>query len=274
MTIDQALIWANKKLKSKSKTSCLDAEVLLSFVLKKQKEYIYTYPEKKLTKLQENKFKNLINSRIKGKPVAYLTKNKEFYGFNFYIDNRVLVPRPETEILVDEIISIAKPKMTIADIGTGSGCIAIALAKHLPKNKITATDISKNALKIAKKNANRNSVKIDFFAGDLLSPIKNKKIDIIAANLPYGSKKIWKGRESIKFEPAIALYAKNYGIEIYENFFHQLTKLKYKPKYIVIEIDSSQPAKLKKIITKIFPKAKIIIKKDLAGLNRILIIKF
>lgn len=109
MLIKEALIWANNKLKNLDSPQ-LDAEVLLSFILKKNKFFLYTHPEKKLSKLQLNKFKFLINKRKKNYPVAYLTNNKEFFGINFYVDNRVLIPRPETEILVEQAISLIKKK--------------------------------------------------------------------------------------------------------------------------------------------------------------------
>jgi len=314
MNIKQALIKANKKLNLKN--SSLDAEVLLSFVLKKPKEFLYTHPETELTMTQEKKLKSLLNRRLKCEPVAYLTNHKEFYGLDFYVDKRVLVPRPETELLVEKLILSLRPfsfiqgrleyaerrglrpnvvsvggrsnlirllhpdvvgvrndKYTIADIGTGSGCIAIALAKHLPKAKVIATDVCQRALKVAQKNAKTHQVKIKFFQGDLLEPIKNQKIDIIVANLPYGAKEEWRDDNSIKFEPELALYSKKSGLAIYEKLFQQIKSLKLKPKLILIEIDPSQVNNIKKIIKQHIPQSKIKIEKDLAGLNRYVVME-
>lgn len=280
MTVRQALIWASKILKTgKIKTASLDAEVLLSFTINKPKEFAYTHPEKKLTKKQLINFKNLINQRLAGKPVAYLRNAKEFYDRDFYVDNNVLIPRPETEILVDETLIKAKKykPQTIADIGTGSGCVAITLAKKLPKAKIYAVDISQKALDIAKKNAKKHKVKINFFQGDLINPLNNKKVDIMVANLPYGWKQ-WNNinsaaNSSLKFEPPISLFTKEKGLYLYRRLFEQINKRRQKPSLILCEFDPRQKNDLQKIIKKYLPNSKLEIKKDLARLNRIFIIK-
>ena len=171
MTFKQAIVWATKKLE-KSTSPNLDAEVLLSFVLDKPREYLYIHPQTDLNLLQKIKFKKNIAKRALGVPVAYITNTKEFFGFDFYVDKDVLVPRPETEMLVAETIKLAKAGQVLVDIGTGSGCIAIALAKNL-KNKIIATDVSVKALVIAKKNAQNLKVDVDYRYGNLLEPLKN-----------------------------------------------------------------------------------------------------
>ena len=132
MTIQQSLAWATIKLQRKNIPSAtLDADILLSHTLNKDKAFIYAHPNHSLTQNQVTKFKKLINHRAKGEPVAYLIGHKEFYKLNFMVNKNVLIPRPETELLVDEVLKNKKIK-TIADIGTGSGCIAIALAKNNP----------------------------------------------------------------------------------------------------------------------------------------------
>jgi len=269
MTIKQILI--NTK-----NISPLDAEIILSFIVKKPKEFLYTYPEYKLTINQIKKFKNLVIRRSKGEPVAYLTNHKEFYGLDFYINKNILIPRPETETLIEEIIKNEKnKKLIITDIGTGSGCIAITLAKFLPKAKIYATDICKKALSVASKNAKIHNVKINFIQGNLLEPLKNKKIDIVVANLPYGWKE-WKNNSStetsgLKFEPQKALFTKEGGLFLYLQLFSQLAKRKQKPKSIYGEFDPRQKKDLQKIIKKYLPEYKVKIKKDLAGRDRIFI---
>ncbi|MDP3956562.1 MAG: HemK/PrmC family methyltransferase [bacterium] len=257
MTIDQALSQASKKLKrTKSASPHLDSEVLLSFVLKKPKEYLYSNPKKQLLRTKLRSFIRLINLRAKGWPAAYLTNNKEFYGFNFYVNKNVLVPRPETEGLVGLVlnqVSKPQPPLSILDIGTGSGNIIIALVKLLdtqvfasegtsdvPKrsNLLTdreiasshrssqrqqygffASDISYKALAVAKKNAKKHKAKITFKKGSLLKPWKNQKFDIIIANLPYLAKEY---DQSTKFEPKTALIAKKKGLALYEELFKQL----------------------------------------------------
>ena len=292
MTINQALVAATKKIKNKKiKTASLDAEVLLAFILKKLKEYLYTCPQKELSKKQIASFKNLISRRIKNEPIAYLTKNKEFFGLNFYVDRRALIPRPETELLVEEVINriknqelrIKNQSLTIADIGAGCGCIAITLAKILPTIcdkrfaiSYYATDISKSALLIAKKNAKKHQTKVKFFQGDLLTPLKNKSIDVVVANLPYGWQQ-WKNNtlaenRGLKFEPPKAIFTKEKGLYLYRRLFQQITKRKQKPRFILGEFDPRQKKYLQKITKEQFPQYQLKIKKDLASLNRIFVL--
>ena len=282
MTVRQALNWAEQTLKKAKITSAaLDGEVILAFGLNQSKEFLYTYPEKKLTRPQIRRFQTLIKQRQALKPVAQIIGHKEFFGLDFIINKNVLVPRPETEMIIDEALLWAKnKKITIADIGTGSGCIAVALAKKLPQATIYATDISAAALAVAKKNAKKHQTKIKFFPGDLLNPLKGKKIDLIIANLPYGAlrgeqKFVWKKNtlHSIKHEPAIAIDGGQNGLAILERFFRQLKKLRNKPRLILLEFDPDQKIALLNLARKYLPGLKSKIKKDLAGHNRLLIIR-
>jgi len=252
MTIKQALTWACIKL-NKLDSPQLDAEVLLSFVIKKNKTELYTHPEKKITNKQTTVFKKLINKRAKNYPVAYLINSKEFFGYKFYVDKRVLIPRPETEIIIEkafQLIEMYKLK-TIADIGTGSGCIAITLKKIFPKLFINASDISELALQVAKKNARFHKTKIHFAKGDLLTPFQLKKIDLFIANLPYVSHKIYSQSKSIKTEPKHSLFAKKQGLEYIERILEESLSLKYKPKFLLLEISPEQFTKIKKITNKL-----------------------
>jgi len=263
-TIAEALYNASELLTENEITSVhLDAEVILSFIIKKPREYLYTHPEKILSTAQSTAYKKLISKRAKHFPVAYITGHKEFFGLDFLVNENVLIPRPETEFLVEQTITAArqaKNNITIADIGTGSGCVAVALAKNLPETKIFATDISKKALQLAKKNAGRRGVQVNFLRGHLLTPLKNKKIDIIVANLPYLPRDY--KHDSIKFEPKIALYAANSGLSLYEKLFQQIARLKHQPKFILIEAGSIQIKSLVKIIKKNLPQAKVTVKKN------------
>lgn len=266
ITIKDALYSASELLEQHKITSAhLDAEVILCFVLKKTKEFLYTYQEKFLSTTQTALFKKLIKRRAKRCPVAYITGRKEFFGLDFFVDKHVLIPRPETEFLVENTLtaclrrqaaaSQAKSNLTIVDVGTGSGCVAVALAKNLPETKICATDISEKAIQLARKNARHCGVNVNFRRGHLLTPLKNKKIDIIVANLPYLPRNY--RHESIKREPRIALYAGKFGLELYEKLFQQIARLKYRPEFILIEAGARQISSLKKIIKNILIDAKI-----------------
>ncbi|MFH0923530.1 MAG: peptide chain release factor N(5)-glutamine methyltransferase [Candidatus Falkowbacteria bacterium] len=306
MTISQALIDAEEKLKqAKIPNPRLDAEILLSHVLKKPREYLFTYPNHKISKSLVTRYALRVTRRIKGEPIAYIIGRKEFYGLDFFVNKNVLVPRPETELMVDEALRITHnpanalqsgagaQRITLIDIGAGSGCIIISLIKELTKSKFPpaifcgikflATDISKPALTIARKNAKLHKVdkKIRFLNGNLLEPIiKNKKFSLLTsnflllANLPYLTPAQIKSSPSIQCEPKLALMAGHDGLKYYRELFKQIKKLNALrvTRYALCEIDPCQTIKIKWLIKREFPHAKIQIKKDLSGLNRLVII--
>jgi release factor glutamine methyltransferase len=308
MIIQDAKKAANKILdKQKIPSSALDAEILLAFVLGKPKEYLLIHPKNKLTAKQFNKFKQLIGRRAKHEPVAYITGHKEFFGLDFLINKNVLIPRPETEILIEEannyfkqLTTNDKRQINFIDIGTGSGCIAVSIAKTInhPKPpftkggeggfcplvkggrgdfKIYATDISKAALKIAKLNARRHDVlgQINFLQGDLLKPLIKIHNSIIVANLPYLTTKEWQNSqpEIRKYEPRGALDGGLDGLKYFHELFQQLeTYQPRKLKTIILEIGWNQATKIKNLAKKYLPGYKMEIKKDLAGFDRLVII--
>jgi len=258
--------------KAEIDSAFLDAELIFMFVTQKSREELYLNPNKKIELSLEKKFFNLIKKRIKGLPIAYLVRKKEFFGINFYIDKNVLIPRPDTELLIEETIKIIKKEnyKNILEIGTGSGAISISLAKFFPKIKIIATDISKKALKIAEKNAKINKTKnIKFVNADLLN-FSFKTPDIIIANLPYLDFK--QKNNLIKFEPKIALYAGKNGLEIIQKLIKQIGKIKNKPKYILLEFESKQKKELIKLAKKYLSEYKIKIFKNLMNKSRIIIL--
>lgn len=213
-------------------------------------------------------------------PEQYLKGFVEFYRLKFKVDGRVLIPRPETELLVDYVIhycTLHPEPCTLIDIGTGSGNIAISLAKNLKKTKIFATDISEEALELARENAKLNKAqdRIFFLQSDLLEKV-NGKPDIIITNLPY----IPRGRipyldPSVKdFEPWIALDGGSDGFDLYRKLFQQIIEKKLKLKLILGEIDYTHGELAKTEAQKYFPKAHVEVKTDLAQKQRLLLIKF
>ncbi|NCN07341.1 peptide chain release factor N(5)-glutamine methyltransferase [Candidatus Falkowbacteria bacterium] len=268
---------ANKLKQAKIPSAVLDAEVLMMYVLNKSKEYIITNPDKKITKGQAKKYQSSITRRQKFEPLAYLVGQKEFYGLDFIVNKNVLIPRPETELLIDEFIkTIGNKNITVADIGTGSGAIAITLKKNLPQLNVMATDISLSAIKLSQTNARLNKVNIKFIKNDLIKNITDK-IDIIITNLPYvptGEKKLKNIYTApLKYEPAQALYGGKYGLDVYEKLFIQINNLNYKPQWLFCEIGSTYVKKTLALTKSYFPQAKITIKKDLCGKDRLLVIK-
>jgi len=297
MNARKTLTQAVKKLKkSNIESAHLDSEILLSHILKKTKEFIFSHPEHKPTKNQTNNYKKLITKRSKGSPVAYLIGRKEFYGLDFFVNKDVLIPRSETELMVEEVLHITRnlQHITFIDVGTGSGCIIISLIKQLqtfnfqlsclPAGMATfnffATDMSKKALIIAQKNARKHKVKIKFLEGNLLEPIVKSKIlhpkseIVITANLPYLTQSQIKNSASIKHEPELALFANKDGLELYEKLFKQIKLLKkiWDVSYVLCEIDPRQKIKIGILIKKELPNSSFQIKKDLKGHSRLVII--
>jgi len=262
----------------------LDTEIICAYALEKSRAWVLARPDYQLTRAQEKKIRALLIRRAAGEPLAYLTGHKEFFGLDFLVDKRVLVPRPETELLVEEVLKEKNIK-TIADIGTGSGCVAVALVKNNPGLKIYAGDISASALVVARRNAARHGAKIIFKKGDLLAPFKNIRLDAIVANLPYGWKE-WKNNCSmetrgLKFEPTEALFTGRHGLQLYEKLLRQIKEIFLSnPFYLIpntfhlfLEFDPRQTALLKKLIKKYLPDSSVETKTDLAGRDRVAIIK-
>lgn len=224
--------------------------------------------------LPENKLKEGIERLQNGEPVQYIVGNVNFYGNEIKVNKNVLIPRFETEELVEYTISyikkMFKEKINIIDLGTGSGCIAITLKKKTNSN-VSAIDISKEALEVAKENAKKNKVEIDFIQNDMLDNISNK-FDVIISNPPYISK-----NEEIqdivrKNEPSLALYADNEGLYYYEKIIKQ-SKKNLKEKFIIaFEIGYMQGDKIKKLAEQNYPKAEVVLKKDLQGKDRFIFI--
>jgi len=265
MTIQDNLKKGNQILKT-SPTPLLDAEVLLSSILKKDKSFLYSHPEYILTKQQQDKYDKHLNRRKKQEPIAYILERKDFYGLTFKVNRNVLIPRPETEELVDKVINYIKDnklkKITVLDIGTGSGCIAITLKKLIPHLNIIASDKYSSALKVAKQNLKLNTVKIKLIQSDLLKKIKTNP-DIILANLPY-----LKGNEkhgSIKFEPKSALYG---DLELFEKLFKQIKELKKTPQLVILEINTLLSKQTLKLAKEYFTNCNL--EKDLSGKDRFL----
>lgn len=306
MTIKSLLKLSSQKLKNTSDTPDLDSEILLSHVLKSDRAFLLSNLDKNLTTKQYKNFQKLFKRRLNSEPIAYIINKKEFFGLDFYVNKDVLIPRPETELIIESVlntINVEKKQAkqlnnsnisnnyNILDVGTGSGCIPIALAKNISQVKIYASDISKNAINVAKINAKSHKVlsKIKFYQGNLLEPLsQNIKFDFIIANLPYISEEQYKNLVenkdlcSLRYEPKSALIAKNHGMDLYIKLLKQISRYIKKacpPKrqkgYIFFEIDPSFEDKIIKEAINILKinKNQIKIKPDLFELSRVLKIR-
>lgn len=219
-------------------------------------------------------YKEAIDKLIKGIPVQYIVGNVNFYGLIFDINENVLIPRFETEELVEKSIKYIndffKNKIDIVDIGTGSGCIAISLKKNLVCN-MDAVDISNKALEVAKANAKKLEADINFYNGDLLKPL-NKKYDVIISNPPY----IADNEEIMEMvknnEPHIALYADNEGLKNYEEILKNAKSYLKDKSMIIFEIGQMQGIKIREIALNYFPNSTVKIEKDMQGRDRFIFI--
>jgi release factor glutamine methyltransferase len=280
-------------------TPRLDAELLLAHALGQERTWLYLYPEKEVASTALNEFEALLRRREQREPVAYLTGHKEFFGLDFAVNPHVLIPRPETELLVETALELSivnyhhpgehtlsitnyqdhkgtTSPITIADVGTGSGCIAVALAKHLPQAAIFAIDLSPEALKLAQHNTRRHGVdnQITFLLGHLLESLP-QPVDLLVSNPPYVSRPelVAAQPEVSQFEPRLALDGGPDGLQVIRQLLSQ-AKAKLKPgASLLIEIGSAQGQAVRQLAGDHFPEATIQIKPDLAGLDRLLVVK-
>lgn len=254
MTIKQAITKGMIMLKSNNVESPkLKARLLLQYVLDKPRQYIIVYDNKEIDKQQQWQYFVNIEKLTKGIPLQHITHRQEFMKMDFFVDENVLIPRPDTEILVEEVIKIAQKydSPRILDLCTGSGAIAVSLAKYMQESDITATDISKNALNIAKLNAKSNNVenKITFIESDLFDKIRKEKYDIIVSNPPYIKKEIInKLQKEVQNEPKIALDGGYDGLDFYRKIINTSYEyLKYNG-YLCLEIGYDQKEEVLQLI--------------------------
>ena len=256
----------------------LKSRLLMQYILNRPREYLLVHDDKQLTLRQEVNYFKAIKKLLDGVPLQHITHRQEFMKLMFYVDENVLIPRPDTEILVEEVIKIAKKinAKKILDLCTGSGAIAISLAKYIEGSQITATDISRKALSIAKLNAANNNVedKITFVSSNLFQNIPEEKYDIIVSNPPYVKRKvIEKLDKEVRKEPIIALDGGNDGLEFYKKIVDDAYEyLKYKG-YLCLEIGYDQKDEVTKLIENEGKYIDTYSKKDLYDNDRIIITK-
>ena len=216
LTIADALRKARRQLDNVSETSQLDAEILLSHALECDRSYLRTWPERPLSPEQQTQFQELIERRHTGEPIAYIIGERDFWDMTLHVSTHTLIPRPETETLVEQALDRIPPDAhwQIADLGTGSGAIALAIARERPHCQLVATDISAAALDIARKNAARNEVRnIRFVEGAWLAPLAGELFNMIVSNPPYvhpDDPHLQQG--DLRFEPLSALHSAPDGL--------------------------------------------------------------
>jgi len=274
-SIAVALARATTRLQA-SATPRLDAELLLAHILGLSRTDLYAHPERLLLAHQLVAYQALLERRAVGEPLPYLTGHIEFYGLDMAVNAHVLIPRPETETLVDLALGKVQGCTFLADVGTGSGCIAIALAVHAPQARIMALDLSPGALDVARANAGRHGVadRITFLQSDLLAALP-KAVDLIVANPPYVAADEWPGlpREVREHEPQLALDGGPDGLDVIRRLLEQAPARLRPGGALLVEIGAGQGAAATRLARQLYPAAGVAIQPDLAGRDRVLCVE-
>jgi release factor glutamine methyltransferase len=273
ITIDHALAWARSVLPDDAEP--IDATILLMHVLGVNRVALLTYLDRELTPEQTVTFRALILQRAAGVPVPYLIGTRAFYDLDFAVTPDVLIPRPETEHLVESALQWAQGRhdLRLVDVGTGSGAIAVTLAVHLPEARVWAVDVSAAALDVARRNAIRHGAaeRITFVQGDLLEPLiaAEQPVDLIAANLPYIASDELKTLPVAQFEPLLALDGGADGLDFIRRLLVQAPRVLAREGLLLMEIAAGQGARVCELSAAAFPGADVTLIHDYAGLDRV-----
>lgn len=256
----------------------LKARLLMQYILKKPRQYIIVRDNEKVSKVDEARYFKYIEKLKSNIPIQHITHIQEFMKLNFYVDEHVLIPRQDTEILVEEVINLAKGKeqIEILDVCTGSGAIAVSLAKYISKSNVVGVDISKKALAIANKNAVANEVEgnMRFICSDLFENVSKHKYDILVSNPPYISRaEIKKLNKDVLKEPIIALDGGNTGLDFYEKIIKTAYEYIKYGGYLCLEIGYDQKNDVIDLLKNQTIYTNVYCKKDLCGNDRVIVAK-
>ncbi|NLM68953.1 MAG: peptide chain release factor N(5)-glutamine methyltransferase [Firmicutes bacterium] len=256
----------------------LDAEVLMAHVLKADRVHLYMNLDRPLEKAEVDAYRRLIGLRGRRVPVAYLTGRKEFYGVEFIVSEAVLIPRPETEILVDQALTLLQSKTAplVLDVGTGSGAIAITLALQLQQVRVVAVDISREALKIAEQNADRLNVadRLSFLQSDMLSQVPPQRFDLICSNPPYiPTGDLEHLEQEVQLEPQLALDGGQDGLDFYRVLIQQAPRYLTSGGHLLVEIGFDQAEQVLELARRRgFAHCRVV--QDYAGKDRVVIMQW
>jgi len=274
-TIKETLKQGSEKLKNTQDKPILMSRLILQYILKKEKEYLLVHDDEKINIEDYDKFIKSINRLNEGIPLQYITNLQEFMKINFYVDENVLIPQPDTEILVENVLELIKDKEAlILDLCTGSGAIAISIAKHSENAKVTATDLSEKALDIARLNSKNNNTDIEFILSDMFKNLENRKFDFIVSNPPYiKTNEIKKLSNEVQNEPHMALDGGQDGLDFYRIIINEGYKYLNENGYICLEIGFDQKDDVLNLIKESGRYSDIKCYRDLGGNDRVIIFK-
>lgn len=270
MTIQTALLQGAKLLADDSiAVPRLTAEVLLCRALNREREYLFAHPEEELTEVAWLHYGRYLHQRLNGKPTQYITGRQEFYGRDFLVTPDVLIPRPETEHLVETCLALIRPADKLLDVGTGSGAIAITLALET-KAQVYATDISTAALRVARENAEKLSAQVGLLACDLASCFPDRSFDLVVSNPPYVPRTDQPAlqREVRDYEPEVALFAGPSGLELYERLIPDAGRALRPGGWLLVELGYNSLKPVRGMLGAEW--SEITVQPDLAGFPRVL----
>ena len=270
-TLNQAVRLASRQLAPSSASATLDAELLLAHVIGRDRVWLFTHPERILSPHQERGFAALIARRLRGEPLPYLTGEREFFRHRFHVTPATLIPRPETELLVERILELTEPDQPfqLLDLGTGSGAIGVSIAIARPNAVVVATDISEAALEVARTNAQRLKVgNIEFRRGHWYSTVPGQRFDFVVSNPPYvAASSPYLADPALTFEPAAALIAGTDGLDAIQAIAAGASDALYPSGRLLVEHGFDQ-AYAVSVLAKAHGLCVVDCHPDLAGLDR------
>jgi release factor glutamine methyltransferase len=272
-TISQIRRAAIERLNSVSPSPALDADVLLAEALGVNRAYLLAHGDQTLTAEQQQRFGAWLEHAVEGEPIAYILGRRGFYDLEFKVTPDVLIPRPETELLLEQALEWAKDRdsLSVVDVGTGSGALAVTLAKHAPQARVYATDISEDALEIARGNAVSNGASVSFLQGDLLAPLIERaiRVDLVLANLPYVASGEVPGLAVSRFEPRLALDGGGDGLDLIRRLLTQISQVCNPGALVLLEIGAGQGAAALALAQQMLQPRQGEVLNDYAGFDRI-----
>ena len=279
--VGRALVAATQRLEEAGNdTASLDAQVILAYILGKERGWLFAHYDQALTQVEAETYADMVARRVASEPVAYLVGHREFYGLELMVDKRVLIPRPETELLVDAVLDHVESRpdqnVRMVDVGTGSGAVAVAVAANCESVQVYALDLSPAALEVARENVRRHDSRkqVTLLQGDLLAGLP-QPVDIIAANLPYITSGDYPNlmADVRDYEPRLALEAGPEGLDLIARLLDQAPGHLYPGGVIFLEIGADQGQAVLALAEQLLPQAKHIgLRQDYHGYDRLVVV--
>ncbi|MBC7813270.1 MAG: peptide chain release factor N(5)-glutamine methyltransferase [Burkholderiales bacterium] len=271
-TIFDVLKDAKARFQPISDSASLDAQLLLCHTLDVSRAHVIAHPEKTLAPEQAQRYAALVERRAAGEPIAYIFNRRAFYDRDFFVTPDVLIPRPETELLLEQALDFAKSRANLVavDVGTGSGALSVTFAANAPNANVYAVDISPAALDVARRNASQHSANVTFFEGDLLQPLIERgiNVDLLMANLPYITSDELPTLAVSRYEPHLALDGGADGLDLVRRLLVQAPQVLNSGALVLLEIGADQGEAARELAQAVFSEVEVL--KDYAGFDRII----